>query len=217
MPKFNELDLRMLSNSVPTVFTDSLSYYEQILQFLSMVNELIRAVNELNDSGKIYTDQQIELLRAWVQTQLDAIDQRASQLNIDLRQLIQYNKDEITGAYTQLITERVATLNLRITGEVGVLNTRISDEVDTLNARISYEVDQLKAYIASQLIDIKVIDPMTGQIATIQQALYSIANMFRTDALTAGEYDAKELTAGAYDALMITAFDYDYNGKTLIP
>ena len=76
--------------------------------------------------------------------------------------------------------------------------------------------NNLKAYIDSQLIDLEVINPMTGESEPIQLVLNYMANLLRDNALTASEYDGAELTATAYDALQLTAYNYDNYGKDYI-
>lgn len=74
----------------------------------------------------------------------------------------------------------------------------------------------LKNYIDSQLIDLKVINPLTGESEPIQLVLNYMANLLRDNALTATEYDGADLTATAYDALQLTAYNYDNYGKDYI-
>lgn len=99
-----------------------------------------------------------------------------------------------------------------ITGNIEALQkaTAINAQaiVDTYNS--------LKNYIDSQLIDLEVINPLTGQTEPIQLVLNYMANLLRNEALTADEYDAAELTATAYDALQLTAYNYDNYGKEYI-
>lgn len=76
--------------------------------------------------------------------------------------------------------------------------------------------NNLKNYIDSQLIDLEVINPMTGESEPIQLVLNYMANLLRQNALTASEYDGADLTATAYDALQLTAYNYDNYGKDYI-
>lgn len=76
--------------------------------------------------------------------------------------------------------------------------------------------NNLKNYIDSQLIDLEVINPMTGESEPIQLVLNYMANLLRDNALTAAEYDGADLTATAYDALQLTAYNYDNYGKNYI-
>lgn len=99
------------------------------------------------------------------------------------------------------ITGNIETLQLATAANAKAI-------VDTYNS--------LKAYIDSQLIDLEVINPMTGESEPIQLVLNYMANLLRSDALTASEYDAAELTATAYDALDLTAYNFDNFGKNYI-
>ena len=76
--------------------------------------------------------------------------------------------------------------------------------------------NELKDYIDSQLIDLQVINPLTGIEQPIQLVLNYMADLLRSDSLTAQEYDAAQLTAQAYDALQLTAYVYDNYGKNYI-
>lgn len=65
------------------------------------------------------------------------------------------------------------------------------------------------------LAQIKVQNPVTGKLGTLQDAVDSLAN-FHRNGLTAREYDDLNLTARQFDNLMITAFNYDYNSKIIL-
>lgn len=99
-----------------------------------------------------------------------------------------------------------------ITGNIESLQ-----EATAINAQaIVNTYNSLKNYIDSQLIDLEVINPMTGESEPIQLVLNYMANLLRDLALTASEYDSAELTATAYDALQLTAYNYDNYGKDYI-
>lgn len=99
-----------------------------------------------------------------------------------------------------------------IVNDINVLERATADNaqaiIDTFNT--------LKNYIDSQLIDLHVINPLTGISEPIQLVLNYMANLLRGNALTASEYDGADLTATAYDALQLTAYNYDNYGKDYI-
>ena len=70
------------------------------------------------------------------------------------------------------------------------------------------------AYYAT-LADIKVQNPVTGVLGTLQSAIDSLAE-FHKNAITAEEFDDIELTATQFDNLLMTAFNYDYNAKIIL-
>mgnify|MGYP002544261316 FL=1 len=203
-------------NTLPLTYNASITYYEQVGQLVYKINELIDAMNSYAEDYKSYTDEQIALLKKYVDSQITEVYAYADKINIDLTNLIGITADNLKADYISRINQLNASLNARITQEVFTINNRITSEVITLNTRISLEVQNLKDYIDSQLIDIKVIDPTTGLISDLQTTLNNIVNLMKGDALTAEQYDALKLTAQAYDNKKLTAYQYDFNGKSLL-
>lgn len=203
-------------NTLPLTYNASISYYEQVGQLVYKINELIDAMNSYAEDYKSYTDEQIALLKKYVDSQITEVYAYADKININLTNLIGITADNLKADYISKINQLNASLNARITQEVFTINNRITSEVITLNTRISLEVQNLKDYIDSQLIDIKVIDPTTGLISDLQTTLNNIVNLMKGDALTAEQYDALNLTAQTYDNKKLTAYQYDFNGKSLL-
>lgn len=203
-------------NTLPLTYNASISYYEQVGQLVYKINELIDAMNSYAEDYKSYTDEQIALLKKYVDSQINEVYAYADKININLTNLIGITADNLKADYISRINQLNASLNARITQEVFTINSRITSEVITLNTRISLEVQNLKDYIDSQLIDIKVIDPTTGLISDLQTTLNNIVNLMKDGALTAKQYDALNLTAQTYDNKKLTAYQYDFNGKSLL-
>lgn len=203
-------------NTLPLTYNASITYYEQVGQLVYKINELIDAMNSYAEDYKSYTDEQIALLKKYVDSQITEVYAYADKININLTNLIGITADNLKADYIGRINQLNASLNARITQEVFTINNRITSEVITLNTRISLEVQNLKDYIDSQLIDIKVIDPTTGLISGLQTTLNNIVNLMKGDALTAQQYDALNLTAQTYDNKKLTAYQYDFNGKSLL-
>lgn len=203
-------------NTLPLTYNASITYYEQVGQLVYKINELIDAMNSYAEDYKSYTDEQIALLKKYVDSQITEVYAYADKINIDLTNLIGITAENLKADYISKINQLNSSLNARITQEVFTINNRITSEVITLNTRISLEVQNLKDYIDSQLIDIKVIDPTTGLISDLQTTLNNIVNLMKGDALTAEQYDALNLTAQTYDNKKLTAYQYDFNGKSLL-
>lgn len=203
-------------NTLPLTYNASITYYEQVGQLVYKINELIDAMNSYAEDYKSYTDEQIALLKKYVDSQITEVYAYADKINIDLTNLIGITADSLKADYISKINQLNSSLNARITQEVFTINNRITSEVITLNTRISLEVQNLKDYIDSQLIDIKVIDPTTGLISDLQTTLNNIVNLMKGDALTAEQYDDLKLTAQTYDNKKLTAYQYDFNGKSLL-
>ena len=138
-----------------------------------------------------YVDESIAALRAALQA---AIDLKLDKTDFDT-----------------FVSELQVSLN-SIVNDINIL-----EQATAANAQAIVDTyNELKAYIDSQLIDLEVVNPMTGETEPIQLVLNYMANLLRDNALTAAEYDGAELTATAYDALQLTAYNYDNYGKDYI-
>ena len=188
----------------PSPYDESLSYLEYLSQLHAKISELIEMVNTYESNYMAYTDEQIQMLKEELDGRFNNIILLISNNDQAVRSLITNQKTVITGEYTSLINSTTNTINLRITNEIALVNSRITTEINLI-----------KSYIDSGFIDLKVLNPVTGQVSTIQGALNSLSEQFRANALTALGYDALELTATVYDGYELTAYDYDYNGVTI--
>ncbi len=77
------------------------------------------------------------------------------------------------------------------------------------------KADKSALALYALLKDIKVVNPVTGIVGTMQSAIDSLAD-FHRNGITAQEFDDCELTASQFDNLLMTAFNYDFNSKILL-
>jgi len=142
-----------------------------------------------------YVDTEIAKAKAQLQAAIDNLE----------------NKKLDKTTFNVFVSEVQSSLN-SIVNDINVLERAVDANaqaiVDTYN--------ELKDYIDSQLIDLEVINPMTGITQPIQLVLNYMADLLRADSLTAEEYDDAELTAQTYDNLQLTAYVYDNYGKQYI-
>lgn len=196
-------DLR-INIAYPSPYDESLSYLEYLGKLHTKINELIDLINSYESNYMTYTDEQINLLK-------DELDGRFTNITQLIDNTDQALRSVISTQYTTITNETASLINLN----VNTLNQTIVNQVALLNSRITTEINNLMIYIDSGFITLKVLNPVTGQQSSIQDALNSLAEQFRTDALTCLDYDALNITASGYDALDLTAYEYDYNGITI--
>lgn len=67
-----------------------------------------------------------------------------------------------------------------------------------------------------KLVPLKVFNPYTGNIDTLQNAINTAAIMGETNPMTASEYANLHLSADAYKAFDITSQQYDFNAKSYL-
>lgn len=190
--------------SYPSPYDESLSYLEYLAKLHEKINELITLMNSYETNYMTYTDEQINLLKEELDERFNNIISLIDNNDQSLRSLISSQYTLITTQYNSLITTKENSLNQTIINQIALVNSRITTEIN-----------QVLAYINSGFINLIVLNPVTGQQSSVQSALNSLAEQFRTDALTSLGYDALNLTASQYDALDLTAYEYDYNGITI--
>lgn len=160
---------------------------------------ILKTVKELSDKIEEYEGFATE----------DFVIEQINALNSELVALINTKVDY--DEYTTFVSEVQTSLN-SFSSIINTLDTRINENaqaiVDTYN--------ELKAYIDEQVIDLQLINPFTGQSEPAQSVINYMANLMRSDSLTAEEYDNAQLTASAYDLLELTAYMYDNYGKQYI-
>lgn len=195
----DKITSRLCNPILPLTYDDSLSYLEIMEKLRYKVNELIDYFNGQDAfATETWVLEQIAACKAELEARLDEMDA-----------LIDTKLDKAT------FETFVAELQISINSMAGQI--RSLEEATAQNAADIIETyNSLKRYIDDQLIDLEVINPLTGNIQPIQLVLNYMADLLRADSLTAQEYDAAELTAAAYDALQLTAYVYDNYGKNYI-
>lgn len=160
---------------------------------------ILKTVKELSEKIEEYEGFATE------QFVIDQINALNSELIAIINTKVDYDE------YNTFVSEVQTSLN-SFSSIIETLDTRVNENaqaiVDTYN--------ELKAYIDEQVIDLQLINPFTGQSEPAQSVINYMANLMRSDSLTAEEYDNAQLTASAYDLLELTAYMYDNYGKQYI-
>lgn len=161
---------------------------------------------------KVLTKEEIQ---AMIDASCDEVkeysDLKDAQLKADLEGQISASYEQITNEYKSFVNSKIADLKIYVDAQ----------DVATLNNANGYTDE--RETIIRQYVDDKFIDYMymfnafRGIVTDVRVVVQDIIdNGFRTDSLTAGDYDALNLTAGAYDAYNITAYNYDFHAKSML-
>lgn len=188
----------------PSPYDESLSYLEYLGKLHEKINELITLVNSYEKDYTQYTDSEILKLKNEINLQFNSVFTLINQKETNLQGLIESQANTLRTEYTNLISSSSNTINARITTELSIVNNRITNEIN-----------DVRSYIDNGFINVIVLNPVTGNTGSIQDALNSLSEQFRANALTCSAYDSLELTSSVYDALELTAYEYDYNGVTI--
>ena len=205
--------------NLPTSYSVSMSYEEQLLWILNKIEkEIIPSINNLTDIINNIdlnfdeVNEKIDNLQTQVNNDVALINQELSRLNNTV-----LNISDIT----EQNSEDIIRLNNKINTDIGNLNSElrnlIASNYDTLKTYVDYQDNILNEKIDNiQIGAIDVYDPTTGTIEPLQIVINNLYQLTNKDGLTAGEFDGLELTATEFDAYQITAYEFDSQGKVIL-
>lgn len=186
---------------IPLAYDDSLSYYEVLCKMKDYINnlidedtEMLSRIEELEKKQSLTRDE----IQAMIDTSLSAF------LTVTITPLIENSKRESISASKNYTDEVVAR-------EKELIITQCTEYSIAL-------YNQMKEYVDSKFVEyMYMYSPITGKMEDVRLVVDELINNFhKSEAITAGEYDALNLTAGDYDSRNLTAFQYDFHAKTLL-
>lgn len=98
----------------------------------------------------------------------------------------------------------------RIVALMSDYQTLFNNELESLRNDLEHQIEEI------ELGNVMAYNPTNGQIENVSKVIMDVYDLFRTDAITASEFDALELTATAFDATEITANEFDLEAKTIL-
>lgn len=216
------------------VIQDGLSTIDAKLQL-----DLINLENTVQDMLNQQTDANnaaINSLRAYVQTQVNALYEIFNSNNADIRCWVNIQLKEWEKKIPQF-------QNVTVIDPIDNTLKSLQDTLDHMNQMYRYggiKAGQFDAsFITAEEFDnlhmtaeqfdfesllfirpwknwIKGFNFKTGERQYVQKLIYMLVDFNRVNGLTADEYDALELTVEEYDNFEMTAYDYDWNAKNII-
>lgn len=202
--------------NLPTSFVDSMSYYEMLAWLCDYVtNTIIPKINE--DSEAINAlEAEFIALREEVEEAIKEIPQLRADFE-ELSEKFDETLIELQAQYDAFKVEVEDEINTLIAEARVAIMEVVNDYFESLNQKIDDEVERIdEKFNTWAIANTIVFNSLRGTQTSLQVYLDDLSGLNRTEAITAGEYDALELTATEYDAKDITAHDYDYFGKTIL-
>ena len=223
---------------LPTVFSESLSYLEQLSAFSKKLNELIESYNKFSGEYENYVQEQLQPY----QSQIDELTNRFNSIVNEINDNIDTFKNE-TNAKIDTQNEVITNFKNETNSKIDSYKTEIFDALDEtqkeIYAHVEAEILRLKTDITTQvsiqlsflrrlidkhdknvlsIVDAKLIE-FLGKIPTGTQLVINPTSG-TIDTLQATLYNMYDyyrvdgLTAQQYDALRLTAEEYDAQGLT---
>lgn len=223
---------------LPTVFSESLSYLEQLSAFSKKLNELIESYNKFSGEYENYVQEQLKPY----QSQIDELTNRFNSIVDEINNNIDMFKTE-TNAKIVEQNEVIKNFKNETNAKIESYKSEIFDALDEtqkeIYAHVEAEILRLKTDITTQvniqlsflrrlidqhdknvlsIVDAKLIEYLgkipTGTQLVINPTSGTIDTLQATLYNMYDYYRVEGLTAQQYDALELTAEEYDAQGLT---
>lgn len=224
-----------LHKVLPAVYDESLSYLEGLAKLTFKVNEAIDGVNALNDNVEVLNDSVTELNNrvTAVEGEIDGFEReviaRVDALEIELKKNIDDAVSEMEAevdAKLDSVDDAISNLDRRVTeleqyvqqtldNLIAEVRELIQDEIDKIEFMYSKLEVEMRKYVddaINQLIidipdltTINVIDPTTGKLVKVQEAINNILIFNLTNALTVDEINAIGYTCNEWNTVMVNS------------
>lgn len=196
MPHIKKLCVYPTLGNLPTAYTVSLTFEEQLLEFNKKLNEIIDELNQFSLES--------------IQNMIDyAINNLQNYIDTENKKLYNYTDTQISNSQNYLISlinDKVNYLIQYINTQDNIIKNELKSKFDELDEKINNIV----------LKDLLLMNPTSGESNNIQDIINNLYDYLRYYGVSANEYDTLGLTADQYDNKNLTAIDYDLYAKKLL-
>ena len=194
---------------LPTVFADSLSYYEVLCKLYYMVEAIQVNIDTLLSQANSYTDERIVALNSEIQTQIKEIYSYVDSVALKLSET---EKQDIAN-----VVEMIANLEIEAQRQKIELVRLMDIKDNVVLSKCENLINQLYVYIENVVKLLPVYNPFySGKSTSIQKYINDAYENTRTNPLTSLDYENIKITAKNYDDKFITARDYDFDSKNIL-
>lgn len=216
---------------LPTVYSNSLSYYEELCKFVEKLNEVIDFANTLTDEvleeAKAYTDSAIAQTFEEVDRKIAELTQLIQTTEEDMEQLVadtvrQFNQliDDLQSQY-QRFTQYVNGEIDRVEREIGDTNERLDASITAVNNRTDLMIQLNNEYLIEQIAGnlpstLKVLNILEGDRVTIQGMFDYLCGLHIVDGITVTTLVSRALDCDRIEAINRTVRDCVMYGNTIL-
>lgn len=224
---------------IPTVYSDALSYLEDVSRLYQKVNEIISSYNVLIDYYNSLDDTLKELqnkIAEW-QKEIDALQVWQKELEAEFAaEIAKLNGqfEDLDAELTEKLDTAIAQMNANIQNILNQQMAVINAQLKAFEKQIADNNMEMKTWVQAKLDefehliptfqDVMIVNPKNNKLEPLQQVIDDIYMNTLWDALTCEEYDALGLTAAQYDDWYdvgfstgkgVTAERYDQHGRSV--
>lgn len=219
----------MCHKVLPAVYDESLSYLEGLAKLTNKLNETIDSVNALDDNVEFLNDSVINLntrvttVETTLNTFLTQIEREFEALTQEYDRKIDAKLAEVDAelvdvdkrvtALEQGIDKRFDELENRINQSIRDLTVLVNEELKVINSMYAYFEEDMREYVEEEvknalkqipdLTNIFVIDPTTGKLSKVQDAINNIFIFSAREAFTIDEWNELGMDINTANSIMV--------------
>lgn len=214
--------------TIPGIYSDTLSYEDNLAQIMKKINELIAQVNNLSNSVNNYTDEQIKKLKAELEKEISALEIKLLAFVSDFEKEISRVEKE-TDVKVQALHDYIDSEILKTNEKIKELKTYIDTQIfNTEKRQIKYTdnkvaIESVKREAQDEFFNNKienivkefpkVYNAVLGVRSSVQDTFNSFYEYLRELGVLSISYDKMEMTAEQYDKMELEAHVFDvYSG-----
>ena len=214
--------------TIPGIYSDTLSYEDNLAQIMKKINELIAQVNNLSNSVNNYTDEQIKKLKAELEKEISALEIKLLAFVSDFEKEISRVEKE-TDVKVQALHDYIDSEILKTNEKIKELKTYIDTQIfNTEKRQIKYTdnkvaIESVKREAQDEFLNNKienivkefpkVYNAVLGVRSSVQDTFNSFYEYLRELGVLSISYDKMEMTAEQYDKMELEAHVFDvYSG-----
>ena len=224
--------LRILCHHVlPATYDESLSYMEALAKLTYKLNETINGVNALNDNVDALNDSVVDLnarvevvensVGTFIEQMTEAFNELAAQQDakVDAKlKEVDDKLDDVDARVTVLeesIDDKFAVFEAEINKAINDLTELVTEEIRVIQHLYSTFEQDMKDYVDEKikealdqipdLTTVYVIDPTTGKLSKIQDALNNVLLFDSVNALTIDEWNSLGMTVDDINHIIVNS------------
>lgn len=184
---------------LPLTYDDSLSYYELLCRFASKCNEIIDAINNIDQNFKDYVQGSIDDLKAYIDEQDTLLK---VEFNTKINEIIKKHDDELLRLYQYTVKLHNDLWNW------------VKEDQERQDLKIASWLIELYDEINLLIKDLNtsIDNPITGEITSIKQAINDLYNALRYKAFDCITFDGMAQDCLYWDNRLFTAIEFDLYG-----
>lgn len=214
--------------AMPGIYSDTLSYEDNLAQIMKKINELVEQVNNLSNGVNNYTDEQIKKLKAELEKEISALEIKLLAFVSDFEKEISRLEKE-TDNKVQALHDYIDSEILKTNEKIKELKTYIDTQIFNAEKRqIKYTDNKVGAesiqreaqdeFLNNKIENVvkefpKVYNAVLGVKSNVQDTFNSFYEYLRELGVLSISYDKMEMTAEQYDKMELEAHVFDvYSG-----